>query len=943
MTGFPAEGGVLKSAIDTKLLPPPAGRGLVPRDALLTRLTEARRLRCFVIQGPAGYGKTTTLAGWCRALIPLGYDTAWLSLAPEDDHVAAWLGYVTKSIATIAPGLTREAEELGEAGADEDAVERQVVALVRGIARHRREIILVLDDLHNLKDPAVHGALQWLIEYAPDNLHIALASRLPPPVSLERLRAESAIVECGPTDLRFSLQESKQFLASQLGSIDDTGARRLHALTDGWAAGLQLFSAAWKRRRRGAPKPGAASAFFHKQLRDSRAFARYFDEEVLCRLAPDELDLLIRVSACDRFCASLCAALIDHSETQATMNATVGELLARFESDNLFVSTVNRDERESWYGLHPLLRDSLTERLAAWDEAARHNVHAAASRWFEARGHLDEAIRHALKAGEATRAAVMLENCAQLLFVQGDRAMLMRLLRELPAKEVESSIELRIWTARVQIYRREFDASARTLDALDAELPGNDVRHRFVIAAVRALLGVQRDDATAVQAVEPQLAAPPADADKLITAGCRHVLTWLYMRRGEYQRARDVQLDAAITTVDGTRLVGSIVGSLYGQCLAGLSHALEGNMGRAEQVYRSVLRAADLGGKACYETANFATALLSEVLVERLEDRTALAILENRVDTLEQASLPDCFLRAMLSLASAHAGMGNPLEAEAHLERLEEYALHLGLDRLLAHSLAAQVAQHVARGALDAASLCLDRLDVLDARHPHEASSAYSEIRIAARSARVRWQLATDDTERALHAIAPLLAYCAAHGRQREQVGLLMQRAAVLMRQGRASACFADVADALRRAHRLGLARTLLEATPESLALVGQVSHNGALDPVLAFYTERLQSRAALASARTQPAGDQRPDASEPPRAIPTLSQRETDVVRLLAEAFTAKKIARTLGLSPETVKWHLTNIYSKLGVSGRDEALDRIRDIHWGSGPGIVRPPSGD
>jgi LuxR family transcriptional regulator, maltose regulon positive regulatory protein len=214
---------------------------------------------------------------------------------------------------------------------------------------------------------------------------------------------------------------------------------------------------------------------------------------------------------------------------------------------------------------------------------------------------------------------------------------------------------------------------------------------------------------------------------------------------------------------------------------------------------------------------------------------------------------------------------------------------------------------------------------------------------VTSRGARVRWHLATGDAERALHEIAPLLAYCEAHGRQREQVGLLMQRAAVLMRQGRASASFADVAEALRRAHKLGLARTLLDAAPESLALIGQVAQGGALDPVLAFYTERLQSRAAQVPMRTPPAGETRPDAGEPPGAIPKLSQRETDVVRLLAEAFTAKKIARTLGLSPETVKWHLTNIYSKLGVSGRDEALDRIRDMQWGSGPGIVRPQSGD
>ncbi len=920
----------LKSVIDTKLVPPRIVRGVVTRESMLKRLTEARRQRCFVLQGPAGYGKTTTLAAWCRSLMPLGYDVAWLSLAPEDDSLPVWLRYVTKSIAAVSPTMTLEAEELEETGDSEAAAERAVIALVRGIARHKRELVLVLDDLHYVKDRAIHTALQWLLEYAPDNLHLVLASRSSVPVSLDRLRVEAQVVEFGPADLRFSEEESVLFLNRQLGSIDDASARHLHELTDGWAAGLQLFSVAWKRRRRGAPKPGATSKFFHNQLRDTRAFAQYFDEEVLDRLAPQDLGLLIRASACNRFCASLCAALLH--ETNA--GANVNETLERLEADNLFVSTVDRSEWETWYALHPLLRDSLTERFNGWDEAARHEVHAKASQWFHEHGHLDEAIRHALSAGEPARAAAMLEQCAQTLFLCGDRAKLMRLMRELPTEYVQASLPLRTWMAHVQIYWREFDACAATLDALDAALPPGNARARFSATVLRAGLEIHRDDVHAVQALEAALKAMPESAEKVIATMARHVFTWLHLQRGEYQRARDVQFDTPVATVEGAPLIGSIAGSLFGRCFVGLTYAYEGDFAQAEPIYRSVLRDAELRGKACYESANLAAALLGEILVERNEYRAARDLLEQRVDMLERVSLPDAVLRVMMTLAAAHWGSGHRLDALGYLERLEEYATQLGLDRLIAHSLAAQASCRLAIGESNAALAALERLGALEAAHHGNAHPAFSEIHFVAQNAKIQRCLTTGDLEHATQQLAPLIDYCRTHGRQRELVSLLMQRAVTLARLGRQPAARVDTLDALQRGHRLGLYRTLIEAAPDALALIVAVNQESADDPVVAFYVERLEARAAQGATREQPV----PNASAQSSSIAKLSQRETDVVRLLAEGFTAKKIARTLGLSPETVKWHLANIYGKLGVCGRDEALDRIRDIQWGSGPGLVR-----
>lgn len=909
---------------DTRLVPPRPGRGVVPRTALLDRLTQNRRRRCFVVQGPAGYGKTTMLVAWMRALGAFGYDVAWLSLSEDDNDIAKWIEDLAGSFARVDPAISREAGLLSQVGSGSDAVERTIIALVRGIARHGRELVFVLDDVHLLTDPRVHAALQWLVDYAPANLHLVLASRSAIPASLDRLRAENELLELDAGDLQFSADESEQFLKSQLGELDHTSAQRLHGLTDGWAAGLQLFTLAWKKQRRGTPKPEAALAFFQKQLRTARAFSLYFEREVLDRLAPPELDLLVRVSPCSRFCASLCARLLDDGTTQAEAAAR----LARLESDNLFISRVGTEQQDPWYRLHPLLNEAMAERFAGLDATARRALQQSAWHWFRDRGLPEEAVQHALDAGEPQAAAEMVEACAEDLFLRGERVRLMTLVRLLPKAQVQRSLALQLWMARVQLYRRELDDCAASLDAVDEAMPRDDEANRFMLIALRGALAVLRDDTDSAQSVLPRLEVPPAAATAVTLGGSRHILCWLYMRQGRFEQARSLLSDPP--AAQGLLPAGSVTGTLYGQCLAGLSYLIEGRMTEAERICRPVLRDAEAGGMASADTANLAIALLGEILYEQGEDQRVRDLLEARVDVLEYISLPDAVLRLMTVLSGTRWTAGHRLEAFSYLERLEDFAIRLGLDRLLAHCLALQAWRRTATGEVAAAQECLERLATIDARYAHHAQSPFSEIHHVAQVAALRWRLETGDIEQARRDIGNLLDDCARHGRQRETAALFMQRAVVETRSGRPAAAQADVTAALELGHKLGLMRTLVDSHADAPALIAQVAADPALDPVLGFYAERvLRRNEALAAAQ---AGKSNRNA---PATAPKLSQREADVVWLLGQALTAKKIARALGLSPETVKWHLTNIYGKLGVSGRDEAIERIRDLQVPRGQG--------
>src|SRR6218665_2655764 len=183
---------VLEPIASTKLQPP-RGRRLMARDALLARMLEARRKRCVVVQGPAGSGKTSTLVAWRQALLSLDFDVAWLSLAAEDDELTRFFDCLLASLAEVDPALVGETARLLGRDSEESAVEHWVITLVQSIAARPRELVLMVDDLQHLEDPRIFQALQWLLDYAPAQLHLVLGSRSALPLSLARLRAPGAL------------------------------------------------------------------------------------------------------------------------------------------------------------------------------------------------------------------------------------------------------------------------------------------------------------------------------------------------------------------------------------------------------------------------------------------------------------------------------------------------------------------------------------------------------------------------------------------------------------------------------------------------------------------------------------------------------------------------------------------------------------------------------
>jgi len=890
-----------------RLEPPRVARRLVPRDDLLHRLREARRQRCIVVRGPAGSGKTSVLIAWRQALLTLDFDAAWLTLEPEDNGLSRFFGGLIASIGRADPAAVREAALLmGASEADESALEHRVIALVQGLAGRSRELVLMIDDLHHIHDPGVEQVLHWLLQYAPPQLHVALASRsaLPPMLAalVGRLRDQQLASEFDMRDLRFSEEESRRFLAAQLGQLDAWQARALHELADGWVAGLQLFAVAMKSA---APRQAAPA-----QLRDAAAFADYFEQEVLRRQPAGDLELLIRAAACSRFCASLCAELLQQPDQAGALQAR----LARMDGDDLFLSQVQPGGAQPWYRLHPLLREVLLARLKARDPAELQQLHQRAWQWLVGHGDLDEAIHHAVLAGQADAAALQVERCARDLLDRGELDRMMALVQRLPAAQVQSRVGLRLAQAHVNLYARELGRLADDVAALSAMQL--DARQQAELTVLKGGLALQRDDADAAAALLPDLQRELPEPDGFLESTRASLMAWVHMGRGDFARARHVLNEAAGPQAGrGLRLTI--------QCLTGLSHTMEGRVTEAERLYREVLQDADSQGPAFVGVSSMASALLADVLYEVDEVQRACELLEARASVIEHAAFPEAMLRTCIVLASAHWVSGRRLEALAQLDRLEDYASRDALDRLLAHALALRVRLLHQQGDTVAAAISRARLEALADRHAASTDAGSHEIRLMKLRGDIAAQLHQGDLDAAARKMEELLHGTEAAGRLRAAVQVQLQWAIVERGRGHARRADELLVEGLRRGHQLGLVRSVIDASRRVAGALSELEQRHALDPVLSFYLQRLLKAAAR---RHEPAAAAASAALSP--EAEALKDREREILALLAQALPNKKIARVLGLSPETVKWHLKNIYAKLGVAGRDEAVARARDF---------------
>jgi ATP/maltotriose-dependent transcriptional regulator MalT len=530
------------AVLQTKIEPPRLRDGHVPRPALVEQLRQGLHRRLTLVEAPAGAGKTTLLVEWCAAeagQLPF----AWLSLDAGDNDPVRFFTYVASALRRAGVDVPRSVDAALAAPAT-SAVETGLPRLVNALAQAAAEVVLVLDDYHHVREPAIHEGVAFLLERSPPGVHLAIASRAAPPVGVARLRVRGELGEVAERELRFDLEGVGRLLNDGLGlGLADDELGILLERTEGWAAGLYLAGLSLRGRTDGADVVASFSG-------EQRHLADYLLEDVLAGQPAALRRFLVRTSVLERLSAPLCDAV--------TGDGDAHELLAELERSNLFL--IPLDARRHWFRYHGLFQDLLRSELAReLDEAGIRELHARAATWLAASGEIDAAIGHHLAAGDVAAAAELIARNWNVFLQRGEVVTASRWLDRLPPELVLASPQLclgRAWLAQDvgdhALAGRWLDAATAATSDGAAPLHEGGTTVDSGIAMARATLAYQMGDlATATSSAEAAVAGEgesgsPWLAVALTTLGCARY--W----RGDADGAAETLVAAVQTARTGT-------------------------------------------------------------------------------------------------------------------------------------------------------------------------------------------------------------------------------------------------------------------------------------------------------------------------------------------------------------------------------------------------------
>jgi LuxR family transcriptional regulator, maltose regulon positive regulatory protein len=899
----------------TKLHVPRILPGFVVRPRLLERLAEGIGRGLVLVCTPAGFGKTTLLADWARG----GQrPVAWLSLDDADNDPARFWRHVAAALDRVCPGVAgRVAGLLGPP--PPRSFEGLVTTLLNELAGVAEEVVLVVDDYHLIQAPPVHQSLGFLLQHLPGSLRLVVATRADAPLPLARLRARGQLGELRERDLRFTPAEAAELLRAAVGP--DLPAAAVAALTDrteGWAAGLQLAALSLRGRADIAAFVGGFSGS-HRYVLD------YLAEEVLDRQPEPLRTFLLETSVLERLSGPLCQAVTGRRDSQ--------QLLEQVERANLFL--VPLDEVRGWWRYHHLFADLLRARLQQQQPDRVAGLHRAAAAWCKQHGLVDEAVRHALAAGDAVWAARLIEQHFDALLWPGEDATLRRWLQALPAELVRSRPRLCLAQAHGALLSGRLETAASLVADAERALAdrGDQPEEPFepsvgrvasmlanvpaAIAVARALLARLYGDAERTAEFGRQALTHLTDADRALrqfAEYCLAVADWLGGRLVEAEQA--LTRLAAEQLPAGARYVALLYHDL-GQVQRGRGH-----LGAALRTYERALGIASQAGRLV-PPAGIAHVDIAEVHYERGELDTALDHAIRGVALSRQlgwARQLGAGLAVLAWIRHAQGDRAGALEAVREAERVPLSAALVGLlnplpvvrARLaLAHGEVADVARWVQQRGLGA-----------DDQPSYPREREYLVL--------ARVLLAEHTPQRAFGLLEWLHAQAAAQQRTGSVIEIRALQTLARAAAGDQQGALAALAEAVTLAAPEGWLRVFVDEGAPMATLLGTLLTAPATTRAVAThlppaYLDRLLEGFEQAGQAVLPRSRR---GAALPGLVVALSARELEVLQLLAAGKPNPVIAEELVITLDTVKRHVTHILDKLGVANRVQAVTRAREL---------------
>jgi len=896
----------------TKFHHPTIASDMLPRNRLLAKIKQGGSVPLTLISAPAGYGKSMLASAWLKTV---DMPNAWISLDEGDNDPRLFLAYVLKALESMFPGALSKTKTL---------LKQHSLPLLPIIAKHLLndldaiddEFILVMDDCHHVTDKDIHGLLNALLRHPPPTMHLVLVTRRDPPLPLSSLRASGQVIEISTKDLRFSRAETVTFIQRLLNvSIDDEIAAVLDEKIEGWVTGLRLAALSMH----GQKDLGRLIKGFKTGV---QYITEYLLGEVLLEQPDDRVQYLMKTSIVNRFCPELCEA-IQYPEGVIADHGTSGKAFIEWlERANLFLTPL--DEKQRWFRYHRLFQQLLQNQLRRnYSSEEIKALYSRASAFFASRGFLVEAVQHALSAGDSAKAAALFEEKRQHLLNNDQRYAIEKGLSLFPDKIVQSQPTLLLAKAWVLYHRFQYRAILPIIETVEALLPDHADRKAlsgelaFFRSHCAYLLNQSQVNLTHLQNAQEKI----PDTHHEIRGHVEILLGLSQQMKGQKDAAVQLLRDRlhqrpSPHDLRKTRLMVALV----------YIHIIAGELLEAFSVNQRILEVAD-ESHYIYTKAwgNYLRGLIHFYRneMEAAIHRFGLAFEERRI--LHTRVAVDC----MAGMIIAYQFTQQAEKATAMLTSLSEVV------QSMRNPSYTQIVQS-----------CQARLSIMRGQ-PEQAIQLLEQNQSSGAEIMIWWleipsitfcrvQLADGSDQRLKTAEEKLQQHLQMnqdHHNACQMIPILLLLSLIYEKQGRPEEAATTVERALSLAEPGGFIFPFVELGQPMSKLLQRVIENN----VATNHVHKILAAFSADLTISGPDEGKTDDVSPPPAVgtssvsqplVEPLTNRELDILELLAKRLSNKEIAGKLFISTETVKTHLSNIYQKLAVGNRRQAVVKAGEL---------------
>jgi LuxR family transcriptional regulator, maltose regulon positive regulatory protein len=867
----------------TKHFAPPPSPRTVERQRLTQRLDAGVQGKLSLICAPAGFGKSTLLGAWVQTC---EHPSAWLSLDEGERDPHQFVAYLTASLRTISPDLGEDALALGQAR-PRPSPQTVLIHVINRLAAHRGRLVLVLDDYHLASSPEVDGLLSFLLDKLPPQVHLILTSRHWPNIAMARWRAQGQVLDISLDDLRFDTQEAQQFLNGTMGlALTPSQLKALEARTEGWPAGLHMAALSLTGRTDVEP-------FLRSFTGSHRMVQDYLLEEVLQRQPAALQSFLLRTSILDRMCPELCDAVMETD--------TGRESLHHLDQTQLFL--VPLDDERRWYRYQHLFGSMLQQR--AGDAEALKPLHLRACTWYQSQGMISQALHHAVAADETLRAIQVVQGQGMPLYFLEDAEPVLRWLKDQPPACLNTHPTLWLMLAWSYLATSQHSHMQAPIMGAQAAIEAAQAHpsHRSwqgELHAVRAWEAVSRGDANAI-AGEAALALEWLTDDNLAVRTAAHCALGVFHQfTGNSPAAQEVYGKViAMAQACGNRMFGIVASIALGHLQAGDNHL--------HLAARTYGRALDMLGDQPHAVACEVHLGLARICYEW-----------NDLD----AAATHAHKSSQLALAlECDSGLGaDALRAQLHLTRGQtDQALQL----LSVASTAAQTRNE------QGGRLAIAQVEVQALLHTGEVIAASQVAQAHALALAQAWVLlARGQALQAHEAVTALLETSPGRLSAADQLRALLLKALALDAFDTSQAALGVLDQAMALAEPQGCVRAFVDLGGPMQRLLDKASH-GARPRYTAMLQQALQAQQRAVASPAPPSAQAAPPLTSGRPLTDPLSAKELKVLALICKGLSNQEIGQQLFVSLSTVKWHNQNIFDKLDVQRRTEAVARAQELN--------------